>query len=262
MAPIALKVKGNKTFSTLSSLSSEDELSHTWRICTRVKDSLENGSRLENLSWRLWYRQHTGSQEKRSFKKLPTTISRQLNTLSKIEPVYKVAPPAPCLKMEEGQPYMEQLLLDQPLLDCFLPPEQSQPPEEYNTFNTNAEANMVLDDIFSAFNNGFQLPNNHESHTTADMGMADGWDFGYPSPTNPYYSPTLTPVSPNTLLQNYEPINENDAMYVSGSSMPPPPVATLRNKLLENQQIRFDHKTPPMSASTSASTIASTNSMA
>lgn len=39
----------------VASLSTEEELSKTWRICTKVKDSLENGSRLENLSWRLWH---------------------------------------------------------------------------------------------------------------------------------------------------------------------------------------------------------------
>ncbi|KAI3646705.1 hypothetical protein MP228_009633 [Amoeboaphelidium protococcarum] len=55
MAPILLKIKGNKSFSQLASLETEEELSKTWKICTKVKDSLENGCRLENLSWRLWH---------------------------------------------------------------------------------------------------------------------------------------------------------------------------------------------------------------
>lgn len=55
MAPILLKIKGNSSFSQLASLEDEEQLSKTWRICTKVKDSLENGSRLENLSWRLWH---------------------------------------------------------------------------------------------------------------------------------------------------------------------------------------------------------------
>ncbi|KAI8340864.1 hypothetical protein BC941DRAFT_468038 [Chlamydoabsidia padenii] len=55
MPPIVLKVKGNKSFFPFSNLDSEEDLSKTWRVCTKVKDSLENGSRLENLSWRLWY---------------------------------------------------------------------------------------------------------------------------------------------------------------------------------------------------------------
>ncbi|KAJ1650972.1 hypothetical protein IWQ61_008354 [Dispira simplex] len=55
MAPIVLKIKGNKLFSQFSEVGSVEELSKTWRIITKVKDSLEDGSRLENLSWRLWH---------------------------------------------------------------------------------------------------------------------------------------------------------------------------------------------------------------
>jgi hypothetical protein len=54
MAPIVLKVKGNNHLLPFNNLDSDD-LSKTWRVCTKVKDSLENGSRLENLSWRLWF---------------------------------------------------------------------------------------------------------------------------------------------------------------------------------------------------------------
>ncbi|KAI9007509.1 hypothetical protein J3Q64DRAFT_1648859, partial [Phycomyces blakesleeanus] len=57
MAPLVLKIKGSKSFLPFSNLDSEEDLSKTWRVCTKVKDSLENGSRLENLSWRLWFRQ-------------------------------------------------------------------------------------------------------------------------------------------------------------------------------------------------------------
>ncbi|KAJ1964575.1 hypothetical protein IWQ62_002895 [Dispira parvispora] len=55
MAPLVLKIKGNKLFSQFSEVGSVEELSKTWRIITKVKDSLEDGSRLENLSWRLWH---------------------------------------------------------------------------------------------------------------------------------------------------------------------------------------------------------------
>jgi hypothetical protein len=57
MAPIVLRIKGTnqEMFSQFASLDSEEELRKTWRICTKVKDSLENGCRLENLSWRLWH---------------------------------------------------------------------------------------------------------------------------------------------------------------------------------------------------------------
>ena len=55
MAPILLKIKGNSEFCQPASLENEEELSKTWRICTKVKDAIENGCRLENLSWRLWH---------------------------------------------------------------------------------------------------------------------------------------------------------------------------------------------------------------
>jgi len=81
MAPILLKIKGNKSFSPFSNLDSEEELSKTWRVCTKVKDSLENGSRLENLSWRLWFLHHLlvdDSKSKSHFKKLSSNTTRQL----------------------------------------------------------------------------------------------------------------------------------------------------------------------------------------
>lgn len=35
----------------------EEELRATWRVFTKVKDVLDNGRRLENISWRLWFKQ-------------------------------------------------------------------------------------------------------------------------------------------------------------------------------------------------------------
>ncbi|KAJ1967802.1 hypothetical protein H4R34_006353, partial [Dimargaris verticillata] len=55
MAPLILKIKGNKGFTPFADVGSIEELSKTWRVITKVKDSLEDGSRLENLSWRLWH---------------------------------------------------------------------------------------------------------------------------------------------------------------------------------------------------------------
>ncbi|KAF7727273.1 hypothetical protein EC973_007789 [Apophysomyces ossiformis] len=80
MAPLVLKIKGNKSFSPFSNLDSEEDLSKTWRVCTKVKDSLENGSRLENLSWRLWFRQHLLNEKSNAtFRKLPLNTARQLD---------------------------------------------------------------------------------------------------------------------------------------------------------------------------------------
>ncbi|KAI8093556.1 uncharacterized protein BX664DRAFT_261364 [Halteromyces radiatus] len=66
MAPLVLKIKGSKSFLSFVDLDSEEELSKTWQVCTKVKDSLENGSRLENLSWRLWFRQQLSKHQKTS----------------------------------------------------------------------------------------------------------------------------------------------------------------------------------------------------
>lgn len=39
----------------------EEELRKTWRVFTKVKDVLDNGRRLENASWRLWFKERTKS---------------------------------------------------------------------------------------------------------------------------------------------------------------------------------------------------------
>jgi hypothetical protein len=67
MAPIVLKVKGNmQSLLSFGNLDSSDDLSKTWRVCTKVKDSLENGSRLENLSWRLWFAHNVNNDNKKA----------------------------------------------------------------------------------------------------------------------------------------------------------------------------------------------------
>ncbi|KAA8495531.1 Capsular polysaccharide biosynthesis glycosyltransferase CapM [Porphyridium purpureum] len=38
-------------------VKSEDELRRTWRVFTKVKDVLDNGRRLENASWRMWFKE-------------------------------------------------------------------------------------------------------------------------------------------------------------------------------------------------------------
>ncbi|KAI9360595.1 hypothetical protein BD770DRAFT_384438 [Pilaira anomala] len=309
MAPLVLKIKGNKTFSPFSTLTSEDELTKTWRVCTKVKDSLENGSRLENLSWRLWFRQHSNDNNKKPFRKLSLDTTRKLSNNVKMAPFKQIpikqepqsTPTFYQLQLQQQQQQQQQFLLEQQQQQQFLLEQQQrqqsmvfeQPLLDVSFFNPSSNFNVPpipqtqndiveLDEIFNAFNNEFNIPATATTTTastsaapvvnTNDMGMADGWDFGIPSPSNPYYSPTQTP---HNILGNFDntpssstnttEVNENtgggggggEAMYVSGTSMPPPPVATLRNKLLENQQVRFHQKTPPMSASTSASTVAS-----
>ncbi|KAI9303839.1 hypothetical protein BJ944DRAFT_241095 [Cunninghamella echinulata] len=43
-----------------------DELSSMWNVFSKCKNSIENGRRLENLSWRLWYRESSLQQHHQS----------------------------------------------------------------------------------------------------------------------------------------------------------------------------------------------------
>ncbi|ETW83511.1 hypothetical protein HETIRDRAFT_244743, partial [Heterobasidion irregulare TC 32-1] len=38
-------------------LDGGDALSGLWTLFTKCKESLQDGRRLENISWRLWYRE-------------------------------------------------------------------------------------------------------------------------------------------------------------------------------------------------------------
>ncbi|KAJ4480817.1 hypothetical protein J3R30DRAFT_2362869 [Lentinula aciculospora] len=85
MAPILnLKFKGNKSFVAFSNLSDVDALTKTWKVCTKVASYLEQGQRLENLSWRLWHLQNLivdtdNAKSKREFKKLSKNMGDRLD---------------------------------------------------------------------------------------------------------------------------------------------------------------------------------------
>ncbi|KAF7343896.1 Transcription factor [Mycena venus] len=69
------KFKGNKSFVAFSNLNDADSLTKSWKVCTKVASYLEDGQRLENLSWRLWHLQNLmvdtdNAKSKREFKKL------------------------------------------------------------------------------------------------------------------------------------------------------------------------------------------------
>ncbi|THH01991.1 hypothetical protein EW145_g6821, partial [Phellinidium pouzarii] len=79
-----LKFKGNKSFVAFSNLGDSDSLTKTWKVCTKVASYLEQGQRLENLSWRLWYLQNLmvesdNARSKREFKKLSKVMSDKLD---------------------------------------------------------------------------------------------------------------------------------------------------------------------------------------
>ncbi|KAH8825738.1 hypothetical protein DL96DRAFT_122002 [Flagelloscypha sp. PMI_526] len=80
-----LKFKGNKSFVAFSNLNDDESLTKTWKVCTKVASYLEQGQRLENLSWRLWHlqnlliRESDDSKGKREFKKLSKTMGDKLD---------------------------------------------------------------------------------------------------------------------------------------------------------------------------------------
>ncbi|KAI0077011.1 hypothetical protein K474DRAFT_1571619, partial [Panus rudis PR-1116 ss-1] len=79
-----LKFKGNKSFVPFSNLSDADSLTKTWKVCTKVASFLEQGQRLENLSWRLWHLQNLmvdsdNARSKREFRKLSKCMSDKLD---------------------------------------------------------------------------------------------------------------------------------------------------------------------------------------
>ncbi|KAF8900459.1 hypothetical protein CPB84DRAFT_1747457 [Gymnopilus junonius] len=79
-----LKFKGNKSFVAFSNLNDTESLTKTWKVCTKVASYLEQGQRLENLSWRLWHLQNLivdtdNAKSKREFKKLSKHMGDKLD---------------------------------------------------------------------------------------------------------------------------------------------------------------------------------------
>ncbi|GJE89056.1 GATA Zn-finger domain-containing protein [Phanerochaete sordida] len=79
-----LKFKGNKSFVPFSNLGDVDSLTKTWKVCTKVASFLEQGQRLENLSWRLWHLQNLmvdtdNAKSKREFRKLSKCMGDKLD---------------------------------------------------------------------------------------------------------------------------------------------------------------------------------------
>ncbi|KAI0297069.1 hypothetical protein B0F90DRAFT_1669623 [Multifurca ochricompacta] len=76
--------QGNKSFIAFSNLGDGDALTKTWKVCTKVASFLEQGQRLENLSWRLWHLQNLmvdvdSAKSKREFKRLSKSMSDKLD---------------------------------------------------------------------------------------------------------------------------------------------------------------------------------------
>lgn len=55
MNTFVLQIKGDTSFSLFSQVTDAESLSQTWKLCSKVAGHLEQGKRLENLSWRLFH---------------------------------------------------------------------------------------------------------------------------------------------------------------------------------------------------------------
>ncbi|KAG0166103.1 hypothetical protein DFQ28_002767 [Apophysomyces sp. BC1034] len=258
MAPLVLKIKGNKSFSPFENLDSEEDLSKTWRVCTKVKDSLENGSRLENLSWRLWFRHHLVKSSNAPFRKLSHDTTRQLDHQDKKLKDF-------CTRVKQQAEEAEA-----PASDCSHQSTSNFILPQFTSDQATDEA-VELEDIFDAFKDMQNfLPSADPTIaaaaaaaiTPASSSSSSSWTLGYATPvTDMCYSPqafamTHHPIMddmtaavsgfaiqqnmslsvpsspPYTTPQTPTADNPSDALYVSSVSMPPPPTATLRNKLL------------------------------
>jgi len=76
--------QGNKSFVAFSNLNDSEALTKTWKVCTKVAGYLEQGQRLENISWRLWHLQNLmvdtdNAKSKRDFKKLSKCMCDKLD---------------------------------------------------------------------------------------------------------------------------------------------------------------------------------------
>ncbi|KAI7863765.1 hypothetical protein BDF14DRAFT_1958967 [Spinellus fusiger] len=118
-ATIADRVLGNALFPQTQQTSNKDPLSsQVWRMYTKAKDSLPNGSRLENLTWRMMAMTLTKSKDDKSSvetidEKNPPTDTCMVNSI----PTHSTSsPPMPgdttSLLSSSAPPYMLDFLKD------------------------------------------------------------------------------------------------------------------------------------------------------
>ncbi|KAI8099583.1 uncharacterized protein BX664DRAFT_255807 [Halteromyces radiatus] len=205
MAPLILKIKGNKSFSPFSNLASEEDLSKTWRVCTKVKDSLENGSRLENLSWRLWFRQHALNEKSAGpFQKLSKKTTSQLDHLqTKLTPL-----------------------------------------KDNKKVNNKKKSTLSNNNNLSSVTSSYSTEHLEQTSSNAAMIIPEEGK-SYDMPMSLPSSPSLLPQQMHLKVDRQSsttPATENGAMYVANSSsMPPPlPTGTLGMKLIANRENKQD----------------------
>ncbi|KAL7322635.1 hypothetical protein PS15p_211609 [Mucor circinelloides] len=258
MAPIVLKVKGNMQSLPFNNDDASDDLSKTWRVCTKVKDSLENGSRLENLSWRLWFAHNTNDNKKssavspaaasllRNFKvpddfdfKAQQQKRKKIKTHAELEAEYRRK-----LSLQQKK-QAEQKIQDFSLFNNNSNSSVNMDRQKEFTlhqFTSDQAGDQVieLDDIFKSFGGDMQAYLNPSEESPTSQQLDQIINQSWPLSSSDFVQANSNNTSPVTYQQpSYQPdytdynYNENSsALYVSSEAMPPIPIGTLHNKLL------------------------------
>lgn len=202
---IVLKIKDDEP----SKLSSTDELSKTWRVCTKVKDSLENGSRLENLSWRLWFAHNNNDKKKKKCAAVNTTLFKIPDDFD-----FNKAQQQQQKKKNEME-YKRKLSLQQKKQAAFLLDKREEFTLHQYTSDQAVDQVIELDDIFNSFQSYLNPLEENPTSQQLDHLINASW------PTTHTFPTTTTTTTAN-----------DTAVYVSSEMMPPIPNGTLHSRLL------------------------------
>ncbi|KAI7904000.1 uncharacterized protein BX663DRAFT_506051 [Cokeromyces recurvatus] len=216
MAPIVLKVKGELHTLPFGN-DSIDDLSETWKVCTKVKDALENGSRLENLSWRLWFANNT-------------TLIRNFKIPDNFDFI-KATKKKKAELLEAKKKCNKRLQTKEVILPLFNPSAT----QDHNQYNTTDDQVIELDDIFKSFNDDMQTylnPTTEEERLSSqqlDNLINEAWPVT--TTTTPHNNNITSPIHyfnecENRLGQPYSPsthLNYNVLQQPPSLSLPPPP---------------------------------------
>ncbi len=129
--PILLQVSGDHP---LAALGSEEDVVETWKVCTKVKDILENGRRLENLSWRLW---HSPNPDV-----LLNRLNLQFDRLNLIERQKEMSPSKKIVPKEEKSVIQEESVKKPVIQEEFV--KKSVPQTQLPTPIENSVSNTFL----------------------------------------------------------------------------------------------------------------------
>lgn len=232
MPPIVLKISGNESFLPFSNLDQE-ELSKTWRVCTKVKDSLENGSRLENLSWRLWFIQNVlvsnDVKSKKKKNRKHTAAIKKMEIDQELEPTKTTVPTtataaattATVLNKNSNMisPQEQQSVLDYSLDEIKTVLGGGTENFILNQFTSDQEGNQMIEltDIFPFNMQGDFMYNNNI--TISQQEVAGENPPVVPASGNQIYNDTKTSSWQPPQQQPHQYYNQTNA-YSSSSNLP------------------------------------------